>query len=177
MHGIKLDQGMNYNLNGDQVLDLARARNAKGGYGLANSNFDREINQQRIINGIRAKALNVGVLADVHKAKSLLEAFGENVKTNFTWAEIGTAMDVISGLHGEVEPIETQLLYGTGNIGGQSVVVPSGANINVDSTLYNYNKIHLYLRDKLDEASEKYDDSLKSSEDDSGVETESKSEE
>ena len=177
MHGIKLDQGMNYNLNGDQVLDLARARNAKGGYGLANSNFDREINQQRIINGIRAKALNVGVLADVHKAKSLLEAFGENVKTNFTWAEIGTAMDVISGLHGEVESIETQSLYGTGNIGGQSVVVPSGANINVDSTLYNYNKIHLYLRDRLDEASEKYDDSLKSSENDSGVETESKSEE
>ena len=162
MHGLKLDQGMNYNLSGDQVLDLARARNAKGGYGLANSNFDREINQQRIINGIRNKALNLGVLADVNKVKSMLESFGENVKTNFTWAEIGTAIDVITGLHGEVQSIDTQSLYGTGNIGGQSVVIPAGANVNIERSIYRYNKIHIYLRDELDQDTKDYDDSLKS---------------
>ena len=157
MHNLKLNKGMNYNLNGDQVLDLARARNAKGGYGLANSNFDREINQQRIVNGIKNKALNVGILADVNKVKGMLESFGENVKTNFTWAEIGTAMDVITGLHGDVESIDTRSLYGTGRIGNQSVVIPKGANVDNDRTLYNYNKIHLYMRKELDQDTKDYD--------------------
>ena len=160
MHNLKLKKGMNYNLNGDQVLDLARARNAKGGYGLSNSNFDREINQQRIVNGIKNKALNVGILADVNKVKGLLESFGENVKTNLTWAEMGTAMDVITGLHGDVESIDTRSLYGTGRIGNQSVVIPKGANVDSESTLYKYNKIHLYLRKQLDEDTADYDKTL-----------------
>ena len=157
MHNLKLDKGMNYNLNGDQVLDLARARNAKGGYGLANSNFDREINQQRIINGIKNKALNIGILADVNKVKGMLESFGENVKTNITWAEMGTAMDVITGLNGDVESIDTRSLFGTGRIGNQSVVIPKGANVDNERTLYNYNRIHLYLRDELDKDTEEFD--------------------
>ena len=168
MHNLTLKKGMNYNLNGDQVLDLARARNAKGGYGLANSNFDREINQQRIINGIKNKALDIGILADVNKVKGMLESFGENVKTNITWAEMGTAIDVLTGLHGDVESIDTRSLYGTGRIGSQSVVIPKGANVNSESTLYNYNKIHLYLRDELDKDTKDYDDSLKKEEETEG---------
>ena len=160
MHGIKLNKGMNYNLNGDQVLDLARARNAKGGYGLANSNFDREINQQRIINGIKNKALNIGILSDVNKVKGILESFGDNVKTNLTWAEMGTAMDVLTGLHGDVESVDTRSLYGTGRVGNQSVVIPKGSNTESESTLYNYNKIHLYLRKELEQDTKDYDDSL-----------------
>ena len=161
MHNLKLKKGMNYNLNGDQVLDLARARNAYGGYGLANSNFDREINQQRIVNGIKNKALNIGILADVNKVKGLLEAFGENVKTNITWAEVGTAIDVVNGLHGDVESIDTRSLYGTGRIGNQSVVIPSGANVDSDYSLYNYNRIHLRLREELDKDTEEYDAKVK----------------
>lgn len=164
MHNLKLDKGMNYNLSGDQVLDLARARNADGGYGLANSNFDREINQQRIINGIKNKALNIGILADVNKVKGMLEAFGENVKTNITWAEMGTAMDVVTGLHGDVESIDTRKLFGTGHIGSQSVVIPAGANVDSEYSLYNYNRIHLYLREQLDEDTADYDQSVKKAE-------------
>ena len=164
MHNLKLDKGMNYNLNGDQVLDLARARNAKNGYGLANSNFDREINQQRIINGIKDKALNIGILTDVNKVKGMLESFGENVKTNITWAEMGTAIDVVTGLHGDVESIDTRSLYGTGRIGEQSVVIPKGANTESESSLYKYTKIHLYLREQLDEDTKDYEDSLKKDE-------------
>lgn len=149
MHNIKLKKGINQNLNGDMVLDLARARNAKGGYGLANSNFDREINQQRIINGIKNKALNVGILADPNKIKGMLESFGNNVKTNLNWAEMGTAMDVVTGMKGDVKSIDTRNLYGTGRIGMQSVVIPAGANTESEYSLYNYNKIHLYLRKEL----------------------------
>ncbi len=164
MWGLKLKKGMNYNLDGETVLRLARARNAKGGYGLANSNFDREINQQRIMNGIKDKALSVGILADPNKVKEMLVAFGENVKTNITWAEMGTAIDIVSGLHGDVESIDTRSLFGTGRISNQSVVIPRGANVDSESSLYNYNKIHLHLRKKLKEATENYDKSQKKSE-------------
>lgn len=164
MHDLKLDKGMNYNLSGDVVLDLARARNAYGGYGLANSNFDREINQQRIMNGIKNKALNIGIFADVNKVKGILESFGENVRTNITWAEMGTAMDVITGLHGDVQSIDTRSLFGTGRIGEQSVVIPAGANVDSDYSLYNYNRIHLYLRSELDEDTADYDTEVKRAE-------------
>ncbi|MBQ6486466.1 LCP family protein [Candidatus Saccharibacteria bacterium] len=160
MNNLKLNKGMNYNLDGETVLRLARARNAKGGYGLANSNFDREINQQRIINAIKDKALNVGILLDLNKVKSMLASFGENVKTNITWAEMGTAIDVATGLHGDVESIDTRPLFGTGRIGNQSVVIPKGANVDSDYSLYNYNKIQLYLREQLDQDTKDYDKSL-----------------
>ena len=156
MHNLKLKKGLNKNLNGDKVLDLARARNAKGGYGLANSNFDREINQQRIINGIKNKALDLGILLDVNKVKGMLEAFGTNVKTNIVWAEMGTLIDVVTGLHGDVESIKTQQLFGTSRIGSQSVVVPAGASSESEYGLYNYNKINLYIRKELDQDTEDY---------------------
>lgn len=159
MWDLKLNKGMNYNLDGETVLRLARARNAKGGYGLANSNFDREINQQRIMNAIKNKALSVGILADSNKVKEMLVAFGENVKTNITWAEMGTAMDVATGLHGDVESIDTRSLFGTGRIGSQSVVIPKGADTENANTLYNYNKIHVYLRKELKKDTEEYDKS------------------
>ena len=164
MWNLKLNKGMNYNLDGETVLRLARARNAKGGYGLANSNFDREINQQRIMNAIKAKALSAGVLADANKVKEMLVAFGDNVKTNITWAEMGTAIDVASGLHGDVESIDTRSLFGTGNINGQSVVIPRGANIDSESSLYNYNKIQVYLRKELKKDTEDYDKTQQSEE-------------
>ncbi len=163
MWNLKLKKGMNYNLDGETVLRLARARNAKGGYGLANSNFDREINQQRIMNAIKNKALSIGILADVNKVKEMLVAFGDNVKTNITWAEMGTAIDVATGLHGDVESIDTRGMFGTGRIGNQSVVIPKGASTE-GSSLYNYAKIQVKLRKELTKDTEDYDKSLKKEE-------------
>jgi LCP family protein required for cell wall assembly len=158
MHNLKLNKGMNYNLNGDIVLDLARARNAKGGYGLANSNFDREINQQRIMNAIKAKALNVGILANPTKVLSILDSMGENIKTNVSMAEMGTFIDIVLGMEGDVTSIKTQKLFRTGRISNQSVVAPAGATMDVNSSsLYNYRSITLYLRNQIDDATKAYD--------------------
>ena len=168
MHNIKLNKGLNQNLNGDMVLDLARARNAKGGYGLANSNFDREINQQRIINGIKNKALNVGILTNPNKVQEILESFGNNVKTNLTWAEMGTAMDVVTSLKGDVKSIDTRSLYGTGMVGAQSVVIPRGARVESEQSLYNYNRIHLYLKKALDKNGSEAEEAGAGAENDSG---------
>ena len=155
MQNLKLDKGMNYNLDGDTVLRLARARNAKGGYGLANSNFDREINQQRIMNAIKAKALSIGILANPVKVISMIDDLGNNIKTNVTMAEMRTVIDFVVGMKGDLTSIDTRKQFGTGNINGQSVVIPAGASTDVSSSsLYNYTKFQRYIRSEIDKATE-----------------------
>ena len=165
MWGLTLDKGMNYNLDGETVLRLARARNAKGGYGLANSNFDREINQQRIMNAIKNKALSVGILANPTKVIGMIDDLGNNIKTNVTMAEMRTVIDFVLGMKGDLTSIDTRKQFGTGTIGNQSVVIPAGASTDVDSSsLYNYTKLQRYLRSEIDSATEEYEKSQSSSE-------------
>ena len=158
MQELELDKGMNYNLDGDTVLRLARARNAKGGYGLSNSNFDREINQQRIMNAIKDKALSVGVLANPAKTIAMIDDLGNNIRTNVTMAEMKTVIDFVTGMNGDLTSIDTRKQFGTGNINGQSVVVPAGASVDVNSSsLYNYTKFQRYIRSEIDDATEEFD--------------------
>lgn len=158
MQNLKLDKGMNYNLDGDTVLRLARARNAKGGYGLSNSNFDREINQQRIMNAIKDKALSVGVLANPTKVITMIDDLGNNIKTNVTMAEMRTVIDFVLGMKGDLTSIDTRKQFGTGRIGEQSVVIPAGATADVNSSsLYNYTKFQRYVRSEIDKATEEYE--------------------
>ena len=170
MNDLKLNKGMNYNLDGDTVLRLARARNAKGGYGLANSNFDREINQQRIMNSIKDKALSIGILANPTKTISLIDDLGNNIKTNVTMAEMRTVIDFMTGMQGDLTSIDTRKQFSTGNINGQSVVMPAGASTDVNSSsLYNYLKLQKYLRSEIDKTTEAFD-KAKNGEEDSKAE-------
>lgn len=147
---LELKKGMNYNLDGDTVLKLARARNAKGGYGLANSNFDREINQQHIINAMRQKALSAGILANPSKVIGMIDDLGNNVRTNISMAEMRTLIDFANGMNGDLTSIETQKMFSTGTIGSQSVVIPAGASVDYESSIYNYTKLQKYLRSEID---------------------------
>ena len=132
-------------INGNEALRLARARGAcyptygvgiQENYGLSRSNFDREINQQRIINAIKDKALSIGILADPNKVFSILDSFGNNIQTNITMAEIRTFIDITMAMKGEVEHIDTVNWFGTDRLGEQSIVVPRGYS------MYDYTKIH-----------------------------------
>lgn len=132
-------------ISGDEALRLARARGAcyptygigiQENYGLSRSNFDREINQQRIINAIKDKALSIGILADPNKVFSILDSFGNNIQTNITMAEIRTFIDIVMAMKGEVAHIDTVNWFGTDRLGEQSIVVPRGYS------MYDYSKIH-----------------------------------
>lgn len=82
-------------LDAEHALYLAQARGASAPtYGLERSNFDREINQQKIVKGIREKAVSVGTLTDVGKVTSLIDALGDNLRTDFATAEIRTLIDL-----------------------------------------------------------------------------------
>lgn len=82
-------------LDAEHALYLAQARGASAPtYGLERSNFDREVNQQKIIKAIREKAVSAGTLADVGKVTGLIDALGNNLRTDFATAEVRTLMQL-----------------------------------------------------------------------------------
>ncbi len=86
-------------LDAEHALYLAQARgDIEPTYGLGNSNFDREQNQQKIIVAIKDKALSTGTLTNVGKVTGLIDAVGNNLRTNFETTEIRTLMDLVQGV-------------------------------------------------------------------------------
>ena len=150
---LDLAKGMNYGLNGSTALKLARARNAGcdegGDFGLSRSNFDREINQQRIFSAIKNKAFSIGILTKPTKVIRLIDSLGDNVKTNITMAEVRTLIDIATHLEEEVESVSTVDQFGVGRIGIQSVVLPRGASTYNESSMFSYGDFQRYLRKKI----------------------------
>ncbi len=82
-------------LDPEHALYLAQARGAVAPtYGLEQSNFDREVNQQKIVKAIREKAVSAGTLADIGKVTGLIDALGNNLRTDFATAEVRTLIQI-----------------------------------------------------------------------------------
>ncbi len=117
-------------LDSEHALYLAQARGAHAPtYGLERSNFDREINQQKIVKAVREKAVSVGTLADVGKVTGLIDALGKNLRTDFATSEVRTLVDLGQKIPSDsIQSLslvkEGEELVGTG-LGG---VVPSAGN-------------------------------------------------
>lgn len=83
------------NLNGRQALFLARARgDVPPTYGLSRSNPDRQDNQRKILLALKDKAVSAGVLTNPVKVNSLLDAVGNNLRTNFDTEEVKTLIEL-----------------------------------------------------------------------------------
>ena len=147
--GIKYPNGIAH-LGGEKALALARARGSYGGYGLPNSNFDREKNQQRILAALQQKAMSAGVLTDLPAVYKLIDSLGNNnLRTNFQTNEVQTLVELARSVKTEdiislplVDGAEGLYLFKTDNVNGQSVVVPSKG-------LYNYSEIQKYLKTNM----------------------------
>lgn len=143
---IKLPNGP-ATLQGEQALAFVRARGDGGGYGFDGSNFAREKNQQKMIMAIRDKAMSAGTLTNPIAVNGLLDALGNNIRTDFSAAEIKTltvlAQDIPSSavvslsLNEKEKPLVT-----TGSVGAASIVRPVAG-------LTDYSAIQRYVRAKL----------------------------
>lgn len=141
---VKYDKDEVAHLDGKHALALSRARGAAGGYGLSGGNFDRERNQQKIIAALQQKALSAGTLTNIGKVTSLIDALGDNLRTDISTSEIRTAL----GLAANIQPddlVSLSLvdkehpLVTTSMISGQSVVIPTAG-------IFDYSEIHAYIR-------------------------------
>lgn len=122
-------------LNGKQALNLARARgDAYGSYGFPRADFDRTQHQRDMLLAIKDKASSSSVIANPFKVASLVEAVGNNVKTNLQVNEIQTLYTYmkkvdnskidsynINTLKGE----NTTMLTGYTSANGQSALIPA----------------------------------------------------
>ena len=135
-------------MDGDKAMWFSRARGvAAPTYGLEQSNFDREQNQQRVIMALKDKALSTGTLTDFGKITKLMDAMGDNLRTNVETKEIRTIMKIASELKNEdikslsfVE--EDNMLMTNGSMGGSSIVQPTAG-------LYTYSEIQAFLRREI----------------------------
>lgn len=140
--------GEKAHMDGEHALAFARARNAEGGYGLPHGNYDREKDQQLVLMALKDKAMSVGTLTNFVTVTNLIDAMGNNLRTNFETAEIRTIMSLGSDiktdaihsidLNDENDPATT-----TGRSeDGQSIVRP----IN---SLYDYSSIAKYINKQI----------------------------
>lgn len=134
-------------LNGDQALALARARNAAGGYGLGGGNFDREQYQQKIIVALKDKAASAGTLANPVAVSNILDALGNNVRTSFSAGEVKTLINLANEIPSTsiksislVEPGSAVMT--TGNVSGQSIVQPVAGT-------YDFSEVRSYIQSKM----------------------------
>ncbi len=140
---VKYANGEKAHMDGEHALAFARARNASGGYGLPNGNFDREKNQQKVIVALRNKAANAGTLANPIAATKLIDSLGANLRTNFVAGEvktlIGLGQDITDKKIQRISLIDADpAVVTTGDMGGQSIVRPVEG-------LFDYSAIDLYI--------------------------------
>ena len=131
-HGplVKLSNGTHV-LNGQQALDLARARgDAYGSYGFPAADFDRTNNQRQELLALKSKVTSTGVLANPAKLSSIFDAIGSNVKTDLSLGEVRRAYDLtkdtssiqsvgLNSIHGK------NLLTSYATPYGQSALIPA----------------------------------------------------
>ena len=144
---VKYDNGVHH-LDGIHALFLAQARgDVAPTYGLGNSNFDREKNQQKILIAIKDKAISTGTLTNLSTVTKLIDALGSNLRTNIQTNEIRTLATVVSGVESSAVHTlslvdEEDSVVTTGYYGGASVVMPAAG-------IYDYTEIQTYIKKNL----------------------------
>lgn len=143
----KYDNGVHH-LDGEHALYLSMVRgDSAPTYGLDNSNFDREKNQQKIIIAIKKKATSSGTFTDITKVTKIIDAIGDNLRTNIEAGELRTIVNVLAGMKDDaIHRLDlydsSNPLVKSANYGGASVVVPSAG-------IYEYGDIQAYINKNL----------------------------
>jgi LCP family protein required for cell wall assembly len=136
------DAGVDYTINGEQALGLARAR-----YGTMLGDFSRGNSQQKILIGIKDRIYEKNI--SFTDALSLVSTLGDNLRTNLSVNEIKTAIhltfefDFDSMRQLPLIDYDKDINYMTfATVNGISYVVPS-AGIGNYSVIREYVKVNL----------------------------------
>jgi LCP family protein required for cell wall assembly len=88
------------NLNGQEALNLARARgDGPGSYGFPASDFDRTEHQRQLFIAVASKAETLGVITNPVKVNNLFNAFGNNLQTDLSLQNVLTLIKLTKGVN------------------------------------------------------------------------------
>lgn len=117
------------NLSGERALCYVRAR-------VTSSDFDRARRQQEVLEQIKSKAMNLGILGSFGKANELLNNLGDNVRTDMQLWEMKRMFEIYQNMNGVdlkqfvLENSEKGLLYAPENTAPEVgyILLPRGDN-------------------------------------------------
>jgi len=78
----------NHHMDGELALKYARSRETT-------SDFDRSARQQKIIQGLREKALQSGILTNPKKIMDIVNIVGDHIRTNMSPSDLRTLADLL----------------------------------------------------------------------------------
>jgi polyisoprenyl-teichoic acid--peptidoglycan teichoic acid transferase len=142
--------GQNH-FDGFRALAYSRSRHTS-----LRGDFDRSQRQREVLMALKSKILTAGTFSNPKKISQLIDAFGNHVQTNMTLSEMLRLYEIGKDISGDkvaslglADP--PNVLVQTGNIDGQSVVMPKAG---VD----NYTAIQSFVRNALKDAFLKKED-------------------
>lgn len=135
--------------NGQQALLYVRSRETS-------SDFARSERQRSVMLALKTKAISLGVLANPAKLSGLLKTFGDNVYTDLSISDASRLYSIFKRIaNTNIQSLSlsgttsitsgaagTDSLVTTGNINGQSIVMPKAG-------LGDYSAIQEYVRSHL----------------------------
>jgi polyisoprenyl-teichoic acid--peptidoglycan teichoic acid transferase len=148
---VDLSNGI-HTLNGEQALDLARARgDCPGSYGFADSDFQRTQDQREMFIAIAEKAKSLGIITNPAKVSDLFNAFGNNVQTDLSLPDLLALISITKGtnpanaksysfsstLTGSANPILTDYRSPS----GEDAIIPTAGIGNFAALTQYYEKL------------------------------------
>jgi LCP family protein required for cell wall assembly len=130
-HLVNLSNGL-HKINGQQALDLARARgDAYGSYGYGNSDFTRTENQRMMILALKSKVLSAGTLSNPFKLANLFMALSKNIQTDINLPSAHSIYNVAKKVdNNNIQSLSFQSAYGKNLLtsyitsNGQDTLIP-----------------------------------------------------
>ncbi len=136
-------------LDAEHALYLAQARgDIAPTYGFEQSNFDRERNQQMILVAIREKAMSAGTLTNLGAITGLIDALGNNLRTNIQTKEIQTLMGLAKDIPQQsIKSLDfysdDNRIFTTGNIAG------AGSSVYPAAGTFDYTKLRAFIQKEM----------------------------
>lgn len=129
-------------INGAMALAYARSR-----HGDSRGDFGRGEHQQKVILGIKDRALSLGTFANPAKVTQLLDTLGNRVSTSFSINDIMRIYDISKQFNAtNVKSVDLAMpgsaVVTTGMVGDQSVVYPKAG-------IDNYDAVRAFVRNNL----------------------------
>lgn len=127
-------------MNGTKALLYVRSRETT-------SDFARTQRQRVVVLALKDKALNLGTLSNPLKISNLINAFGDNVRTDISLSDANSLYSIMTKINnnnfksiGLADPPNSFVT--TGDVDGLSVVEPTAG-------LFDYTDIQTYIRSTL----------------------------